>query len=259
MNSLAHIQSIDFKQKQQEFTAYIRNPKQHPVPSDVAESRMAVYRELFFNNIESFLSSGFPVLRQILTDAQWLALIEDFFARHHSETPYFCEIAEEFLAYLQQERSQAADSKNDYPFILELAHYEWVEMALSIAQVELPPLTEYIDDFLQQTLTVSPLAWPLAYRYPVHRLAPNYLPSEPPAELTYLIVYRGCDDQVGFIQITPMTFRLLQLIEQQPNVTLAACLEQIVTEMTHPNPEVVINGGLQIIQSLSAKSIVLVG
>ncbi len=63
-----------------------------------------MYRELFFNNIEGFLSGNFPVLRKILDDQQWFALVQDFFAKHPCQSPYFSEIPEEFLDYLQNER-----------------------------------------------------------------------------------------------------------------------------------------------------------
>ena len=113
-----------FRLKQAEFAAYIRDAANNPPPADVDPQRMAMYHELFFNNIDSFLSSNFPVLRKILNDQEWLALAQDFFAVHRCRTPHFSEIAEEFLDYLQNR-----ENTGDYPFLLELAHYEWVEMA----------------------------------------------------------------------------------------------------------------------------------
>lgn len=242
-----------FRLTQQQFAAYIRNPHHNPVPANVKPERMAVYRALFFNNVESFLSTGFPVLRRILPDAQWQELAEDFFARHQNQSPYFSEISEEFLDFLQNERDDPAD----YPFLLELAHYEWVEMALSISQEHVPPLTEYIDDFLGQKVIVSPLAWPLAYQYPVHQISPDFLPITPPAaQPTYLIVYRGWDDEVHFIQISAITFRLLQIIDENPESTVAVCLKQVTAEANHPEPEAIVTCGLEILQQLFNKSII---
>jgi hypothetical protein len=204
--------------------------------------------------VESFLSTGFPVLRAILTDAQWLNLSEDFFATHQSQSPYFSEISEEFLEFLQNERN----NPDDYPFMLELAHYEWVEMALSISQEQLPPFTEYIDDFLAQKVLVSPLAWALAYQYPVHEISPEFLPTEPPAQPTYIIVYRDWDDEVRFMQISPLTFRLLQLIEEKPELTVEDYLEQMIDEAKHLNPEIIVSGGLEALQKLFSKSIIAI-
>ena len=143
MSNFPH--KVNFKAKQAEFSAYIRNPIDSPCPSDIQPERMQMYRELFFNNVESFLSSNFPVLHKILSKQQWQQLAQDFFAKHHCTSPYFSEIPEEFILYLQNERQASED---DYPFMLELAHYEWVEMALSISQASIPELkpahtTEY--------------------------------------------------------------------------------------------------------------------
>ena len=147
---------VDFKAKQTEFAAYIRDPDNNPPPADVKEQRIKMYRELFFNNIESFLSGNFPVLKNILGASQWLILAEDFFAKHACQTPHFSEIPEEFLDYLQNER----DSSTDYSFMLELAHYEWVEMALSVSRNEVNTQISEFDNLLSQTLTLSPFTRP---------------------------------------------------------------------------------------------------
>jgi uncharacterized protein len=243
---------VDFKAKQAEFAAYIRDPDKNPPPADVKKQRIQMYRELFFNNIEGFLSGNFPVLKKILGESQWLTLAEDFFAKHQCQTPHFSEIPEEFLDYLQNER----DSSEDYPFMLELAHYEWVEMALSVSRDEISPETPKLDNLLNQTLGLSPLAWSLAYQYPVHKIAPGFLPLEAPEQATFLIVYRDPADEVNFIEITAMTYRLLEIIQEQDNSNTETCLKQVAKEMNHPNPELVISGGLQILKDLAEKTIV---
>ncbi|MGJ0515582.1 MAG: HvfC family RiPP maturation protein [Methylomicrobium sp.] len=244
---------VDFKARQQEFSAYLRNPEKHPAPADVKPERMAMYRELFFNNIDNFLTVNFPVLRKILSDAQWRGLAQDFYARHTCTTPYFSEIAEEFLDYLQTER----DNPSDPPFMLELAHYEWVEMALSIAKEDAPANPPFTGDWSEATLQLSPLAWPLAYRFPVHRISPDYQPPEPPEQPTFLIVYRDPKDEVHFLEITPVTYQLLALIQEQPSQTPAAYLQAVAEQLKHPQSDVIYESGLKIVQDLAGKHIIL--
>lgn len=245
--------NVDFRLKQQEFVAYIRDPDNNPVPLGLNEHRMKMYHELFFNNIDSFLSGNFPVLRALLNDAEWQTLARDFFKSHKSETPYFSQIPEEFLSFLEHER----DSSLDFPFLLELAHYEWVEMALSIAQEEILNSRQNSENLLNKTLSVSPLAWVLAYAYPVHKISPEFLPVEPPEQPSFLIAYRNTEDKVHFIEITPMTYRLLQLISENNTRTVETCLQQIVTESHFPNPEQVIDGGLTVLKGLLEKNILM--
>jgi hypothetical protein len=244
---------VDFKAKQLEFAAYIRDPANNPVPADVSQQRMAMYRELFFNNIDSFLSANFPVLRAILDDRQWLELGQDFFARHASQSPHFSKIPEEFLDYLQNERNCSAD----FPFMLELAHYEWVEMALSIAKEALPAKENSLNDLLGQCIRLSPLAWPLVYQYPVQRISPDFLPETVPEQPTFLIVYRNSDDEVNFIEITSITYRLLEIIQEHEEIAAEDCLKQIAEESKHPNPELIFASGLQILKELAAKTVIV--
>jgi RNA polymerase sigma factor (sigma-70 family) len=55
-------------------------------------------------------------------------------------------------------------------------------------------------DLMRGYPIASPLAWPLAYRWPVHRLAPGFQPAEPPAVPTFLVVYRDDSDAVRFLE-----------------------------------------------------------
>jgi hypothetical protein len=241
----------DFDRKQREFAAYIRDPEHNPVPAGIQEQRMAMYRELFFNNINGFLAGNFPVLRALLTDEQWFALAQDFFANHRSESPHFSEIPEEFLYFLEHER----DNADDFPFMLELAHYEWVEMALAISKEEL--IINHSELTLESRIQLSPLAWSLAYQYPVHKISRDFLPTAPAEQPTCLIVYRGTDDEVHFIEITPLTYRLLAMIEEYESLIVEDCLQKLIQETQHPNPELMMTAGLQILTELAEKMIVV--
>ena len=245
----------DYKQTQYAFAAHIRDPQQHPCPPDVEDRRMNIYRELFYNNVESFMAGSFPVLRQIMTDAQWHPLIREYFSRHKAKTPLFPEMPREFLQYLQEEREPDDD---DPPFLLELAHYEWVELALSLADEE--NNTDQITpdgDLLTEHPVLSSLAWPLRYHYPVHQIGPDYQPDKPSDVSTFIVVYRNRNDEVGFLEINPVTARLLQLLSEHPTESGRRLLEQIATEINHTNPETVVQGGLAILQDLQARDIIL--
>lgn len=243
---------VDFKQQQARFTAYIRNPDKNPVPEGIKQDRMAMYAELLFNNIESFLSGNFPVLKKIHTKERWLQLVRDFFAEHQAQTPYFAEIPQEFLTYLQDERNYP----DDYPFLLELAHYEWVEMALALAQEQVIYLNNIeIANLAEEPLIVSPLAWPLAYQYPVQSIAPDNLPAEVSAELTYIIVYRDSQDEVQFLKITPMTYQLVVFVQNNQWGSCLEVLKQFVRESAFSNPDLILKSGLELLQNLAEKGI----
>lgn len=216
---------------------------------------MAIYRDLFYRNLQSLLSGFFPVLRRLLTDDQWHAMVRDFLIRHRARTPLFLEIAQEFLDYLYQERP--ADPA-DPAFLLELAHYEWVELALSVS-VDGPedPAVDPGGDLLTGRPVVSPLAWSLSYRFPVHKIGPDYRPGAPGEQPTHLLVYRGRDDDVAFMEVNAVTQRLLTLLREGSDLSGHGCLERIADELSHPRPEVVVRAGGELLEDLRARRVIL--
>jgi len=243
---------MDFKSKQAEFSAYIRNPDTNPCPNDVKPERMQVYRDLFFNNIESFLSSNFPVLHSLFTQETWQQLVQDFFEHHPCTTPYFAEIPEEFLLYVQNERTA---SETDFPFLLELAHYEWVEMALSVSTNNLPPAKPSASPLqLDDKISLSALAWPLAYQFPVHKISPEYLPFQAPEDASYLVVYRNQEDEVNFIELAAMSFQLLQALQEKNPISVSDYLSHVLADN---NSEALQAMALDALQKFVDKQIIL--
>ena len=242
-----------FQRIQWAFTAHIRDSETHPPPAAVAPERVAAYRALFFNNIEHFIASGFPVLKSLHSPDAWQALIRHFYATHRCQTPLFIGIAEEFLAYLQQEREP---QPGDAPFLLELAHYEWVELALAVATAEPPGyVSNDSGSVLDAVLARSPVAWPLVYRFPVHRIGPDFQPHEPPMTPTFLVVYRDRDDDVRFLEINQVTYRLLELLAAAPDRPLRHILAQIAKELEHPDLAEVMAFGAELVTRLHDKGV----
>lgn len=244
-----------FKKTQYAFTAHLRDPEKNPAPEGIEDRRMGVYRDLLYNNIEGFLSSGFPVIRSIYNDDSWHRMVRDFFANHQSKSPYFLEISQEFLAYLENERKPQPE---DPAGLLELAHYEWVELALNVSDETIDmDNTEPNGDLLNEHPVLSPVAWPLEYQFPVHKMGPDNLPIQIPEQPTHLVVYRNRNDEVKFMEIKPVTARLLHLLQENENISGQQALQQIAEEMNHPNPDVVMQGGLSALQELQQHGIIL--
>ena len=108
----------DFRQRQAAFAAHLRDPEANPAPPGIEARRMAVYRDLFFNNIAGLLAGNFPVIRRTLGQAQWITLVRRFYADHHSRTPLFPEIAREFIRFLEARDEDAGEP----PLLSDLAH-----------------------------------------------------------------------------------------------------------------------------------------
>ncbi|MEW5788249.1 MAG: putative DNA-binding domain-containing protein [Pseudomonadota bacterium] len=222
---------MDFQDYQRAFTARIRDPRRQPRPPGAPARRMKVYEELLINNLEGFLLACFPVCRKILGKRRWDTLVRAFFRDHVSHTPYFRQIPEEFLKYVQDGHL----SGDHPPFLPELAHYEWVELELDTSDrdAHLPP-HDPDGDLLAGRLLLNPVLRVLAYRWPVHRLSPRYKPAEPPEQPTFTLAFRDREHRVRFSLINPATARLLTLIQETPGLTGLAVLARLESEMGQP-------------------------
>lgn len=213
---------------------------------------MKIYERLVYNNIEGFISGGFPVLRALYDDDAWHLLVRAFVDQHSCHTPYFLEISQEFLQFLMQDYQVQG---NDPPFLAELAHYEWAELALDISEEVLGPPVQ-TENILAEVVSLSPLAWSLCYRFPVHKIGPGFRPLEA-AEPTYLVVYRNRADQVGFIELNAVTARLLELVRDNTSDTVETLLAGLAAEMGQPREQILAHGSDQLKQ-LADKAVVLV-
>ena len=205
---------LSFQKTQRDFSAHLRDPDRCPAPAAVEDRRIKIYRDLFYNNVENFLSNGFPVIRSVTDDGAWHRLVRAFFSEHACSSPYFVDIPRGFVEYLSARPAIAADFPE---WLLELAHYEWMEVALDISHDEIPQSGfNPSGDLLAAAPFVSPLVCVLSYHWPVHRIAADAIPEKPLATPVWLVVYRTADDVVRFMEINAGTAALLQALEASP-------------------------------------------
>jgi len=255
MNSSNMADQAEFTRKQYEFAAHIRNPDKNPCPSGIEQRRMNIYNELFYNNVEGFMSNTFPVLRSLYDDESWHKLVHEYFEHHKAHTPLFPELPREFLKYLESEREP---QENDFPFLNELAHYEWVELALSVSDKEI----DYKDvnsegDLLSGKPVLSPLAWLLNYHYPVHQISEDFIPQQPGEMPTFIIANRDSDDEIHFLEINSLTAQLIHLITENPDQSGQQLLEQIADQLPQMDRDAIIKGGQDIFNNLRNSNIII--
>ena len=244
-----------FQERQYAFAAHIRDPQNVPAPEGIEDRRMAIYRELFFNNLENLLSNMFPVLTKLHSDQHWRRLVRRFMQGHQAHTPYFLELPAEFLDFLQNEYEPGAD---DFPFLAELAHYEYIELALSISEEDNDMAgVDPEGDLLANVPVKSALAWVYAYRYPVHRISAEFLPDAPAAQPVYLAVYRDSADKVGFFELNAVTAGLLNAIdENDAGDSGEALLRRLAADINFPDPDAFIAHGLTAMQEMRSLGII---
>ena len=245
----------DFRDIQYAFARHIRDPEHHDAPTDAEDRRMAIYRELFFNNLRNLISQTFPVLRKLHTPEKWQEFIRGFMVRHEAQTPYFLEIPKEFLDYLENEYEPDED---DFPFLHELAHYEWVELALSVSDDDndMSAIDSH-GDLLEAVPVKSNLAWLFAYQFPVHRISTDFRPEAPGEQPTFLAICRKSDDDMDFMELNPIMASLLERIGENEEKSGRELLADLAGEIGFSDVEKFVEHGLEAMRQMREAEIIL--
>jgi len=234
-----------FQQFQHDFGRHLRDPRRTPRPAGVPARRAAIYGELLFNNLTGFLDACYPVTRSVLGAQRWRRLHRAFFREARCQTPYFREIPREFLDWLPTDSGPR--------WLKELAHYEWVELALDVMDADTPPHDPH-GDLLANIPVLAPVLMNLTYPWPVQRIGPDYRPRKP--HQTHLLVYRDAGDAVQFIELNPVSARLVDLLLAGQLNGRDACAT-IATELGHADPQAVIAHGAALLADLRAAGAIL--
>ncbi len=247
--------AADFRVVQLRLASHLRDPARNPPPPGLEDRRLAIYRDLFFTNVSNLLAGNFPVLRSLHDSDGWRALVRAWYSQHRAHTPLFPELGRELVRWLED---RAAADAGDPPWFAELAHYEWMEVVAANAETDLADVAHDRDgDLLAGHPLVSPLAWPLVYRWPVHRIGAQSRPDgEPPAVPTCLVIVRDRSDRVGFLEANPLTAHLIEALRAEPAPTGRAALLALADQVGVAG-DTMLQAGAGILAQLHGRDIVL--
>ena len=253
---LTQVDEPGFQAYQRVFTQHIRNPKNHPRPGNVPAKRMAIYTEIVYNNIESTLAACFPVTKKILSQRKWQQLVRSFMADYRASTPIFREIPQQFLYHLEL----AGTSSLKLPaFLPSLMHYEWVELALSVVDITISAGVP--QDVLREKIMLNPALYLLQYEYPVHQISADFQPTKPAKTPTHLLVFRNITHQIQFMELNPITFQLVSILQNanftDTQITGEEALQKLAAENPQIAVEIVLQFGAQTLEELSGNGVIL--
>jgi len=247
--------NLIFQDIQHAFSAHLKDPDNVPPPCGIENRRLEIYRKLFFKNIIGFINKTYPVLRSLYSPIEWEKKVKLFYASHDCKSPFFYDIAKEFLSYLQNEYKL---QENDPVFLLELAHYEYIELKLLISDKHIDMRKiDPVSDLSNGAPVISPLAKLLRYTYPVHKISKDFDLNEIQQEPTNLIVNRRSDGKVHFVEINSYSALLLEKICEEKRVTGEEILEEMAVILNKKNDQSIIQSGRKIFKKLLDAEVII--
>lgn len=242
---------LPFQEFQRALGHHLRHPRSVKRPAGVPARRADAYHDLIRNNLEGFLLACFPITHAVLGPLRWPRLVDTFLRKARCHTPYFREIPREFLDWLLTTDALPVPLPAWLP---ELAHYEWVELAIDVMETAEAPACNPAGNLVGNEPVLAFALMNLAYAWPVHRIRPDWRPRKPQA--AHLLVFRNAADNVEFIELNPVSSRLVTLLLEGGRSGREACL-LIATEMNHPQPEAIVAHGAAVLNELRAAGVIL--
>ena len=161
------------------------------------QDRLNVNIRLIRNNIHSFIDRCYTETLQYLDSGEWGRLKEDFIRDARAQTPYFQEIAGEFLQYCQ-----SLPLSDD---LLALMDFEHTQLLAEVAQTDSQASSADSDDLVY---TLSPAAFVRRYQYDVT--------DELQAAETAVLVWRDKEDDVMYQALDDFDALLLETLADTP-------------------------------------------
>ncbi|WP_045383817.1 HvfC/BufC family peptide modification chaperone [Vibrio campbellii] len=201
-------------------TALIRTP--------MNQHALCRYSEFIRDNILGVVANTFPLFSSQFADEQLERMVDDFVVMHGASEPEFHHIATEFVQFLQQKAHQdssfiSADQK-------ALLEYEWVafnvEIDTLVAAFNSPSNPIFEEN---QVLQLNPTLKLVEVPFLLHQDSVTFLTDR--RHPVFYGVLRNSQHHVISQKLREVDVALVQLLQQQPNLTLAQLQQMIAQQL----------------------------
>lgn len=203
--------AVDLKTYQKQFATAIRFNDAKHMPYAVDEKRLAVYCRLVRNNTLGFIDRCYVEAPKHLSEQQWADLKERFIREGQAHSPFFQDIAGEFLQFCQEKQAVS-------PEILALMDFENAQL---LAEVALPNVQSALhgdDDTVMQFSGCAELR-----QYDYDFLSSNFQEILP--EESKVLIWRDREFLVYYRLLEDWDFLLLTVLQEQPQSFNQLCGE----------------------------------
>jgi hypothetical protein len=224
-----------------------------------------IYANLIDLNRLDLMASIYPHCKKLL-GKNFRTIVFDYMETMPPDHFNFNQAARKFSQYLT-EHGEAELKKR--PFLAELADYEWIELAVIENDVDVDysrtntreALAATVIDPVQFAQTVprlNPTTVLRAYRYPIATIVDALendikLPRRQKLEASWSLAFRNSDHLCEYLEISEMTYILLNALAQNPALTYGEMIAMACAESN--NAEETVTDFLAVIEQLSEEKV----
>lgn len=191
------------KEIQAEFTNAIRHNDVKLMSGNISPQRLGVYSRLVRNNTLGFIDRCYVQLPQHLSPEEWLAVKEKFIREGKAHSPFFQDIAGEFLNFCRENGCMP-------PHLLELMDFENAQLLAEVSMATVPSEFEWDNDTIMQFSGAAELR-----QYETHFLRSNFKQFE--QEPSNVLVWRDAEFGIYHNTLEELDFFLLSSLQEGAN------------------------------------------
>lgn len=208
------------------------------IRSPLEDNAVCRYSEFVRDNVFGVLNNTFPLFCQQVDQDQLLILVDEFVVVHYASEPEFHHIATEFVSFIQRRTqpmyiSSVVASHELTADQLAVLEYEWCAFCVEIDSSKQVLPMSWTGDFhineqqLQLRLLVNSTMKLVQVPFLVHGDSLTFLTQR--RHPIYYAIYRDSDQRVNTIKLREIDVAIIQIIQQQPNRSLAD-IKQIIAQ-----------------------------
>ncbi|CAH6824978.1 conserved hypothetical protein [Vibrio chagasii] len=210
------------------------------IRSPLEDNTVCRYSEFIRDNVFGVLNNTFPLFCQQVDQDQLLILVDEFVVVHYASEPEFHHIATEFVSFIQRRTEAMYGSRLTAAHALSTDHlavleYEWCAFCVEIDSTEkVLPVTCTCDvredgQQLQLALSVNQTMKLVQVPFLIHGESLTFLTQR--RHPVYYAMYRDSNQRVNTIKLREIDVAIIQMIQQQPNQSLANTKQIIAQQL----------------------------
>ncbi|MFZ1280360.1 MAG: putative DNA-binding domain-containing protein [Ignavibacteriaceae bacterium] len=218
----------------------------------LTDNRIHHYRRLIYNIIDDSLRSAYPLTEDLLQENEWKYLVDDFVAKHKSQSPQIWQMPYEFYQFVDENEFEL---KAKYPHLIDLFLFEWKEIELYMMEDKNDEQSNLsIEIYNYSQVVVSREYEILQLSFPVH-LKPSNTISLEDKGVYYVLMFRA-NDKVQFFDLSPFFVWLIYKIENN-NYSIEQLIKKSEESNKNINCKVIKESFLKFIYTMHSKGFIL--
>ncbi len=174
--------TYEIQSKLAEFTRDGKEPQLEGITPD----RLHHYRRLIFNIVDNSMKTAYPLTRKLLSKDEWHELVDYFFRTQKSQEHQVWRMPVMLYEYV---RDNDLAIKKKYPFLIDLLHFEWIEIEVYTMEDSEPFAVKEDGDWLNDLIAIHPDFSMQIYNWPVHTKKPSEITAEDEGK-HFMLCYR---------------------------------------------------------------------